>query len=115
MDALFEAELWGSNTFLPRLEPSTDDQQLDDRPPFSRVKLDVLAESGFDLSQRTDCDRYLHSAERLLKFYHEKYEAQYTESNPFWGPIASIDYTLLIKDLEEYVIPYLGSAAHTPG
>lgn len=87
MDALFEAELWGSNTFLPRLEPSTDDQQLDDRPPFSRVKFDVLTESGCDLSQRTDCDRYLHSAERLLKFYHEKYEAQYTESNPFWGPL----------------------------
>ncbi|KAK5089577.1 hypothetical protein LTR70_010099 [Exophiala xenobiotica] len=119
MDALFEAELWGSNTFLPRLDPFRYTHA--DQPHFSRVKFDVLIESGFDLSERTNCDRYLHSAERLLEFYYEKTGARGNMGNEGDEGVESdnddelIDYASPIMDLKQHVIPYLKSVAHTPG
>lgn len=116
MDALFEAELWASNTFLPRLDPVRNTHA--DQPHFSRAKFDVLIESGFNLSERTHCDRYLHSAERLLEFYYEKNEARGNmsdEGDEGDNEGELIDYAPPIKDLKQHVIPYLQSVAHTPG
>jgi len=122
MDALFEAELWGPNTFLPRFDPFRNTHA--DQPHFSRVKFDVLIESGFDLSERTNCDRYLHSAERLLEFYYEKTGARGNMGNEGDEGVESvesdnddelIDYASPIMDLKQHVIPYLKSVAHTPG
>lgn len=121
MDALLEAELWDSNYFLPHLDRDPEEHELD-IPQFSKVKFDVIIESGLDLSKRTDCDKYLHSAEQLLGIYHGKSGRTKIEDNQDGEDEdsedeedTSVNYARLIHQLEEHIIPYLKEAAHTAG
>jgi len=113
MDALLKAELWDSNTFLPHLNRTPGEYELD-LPHFSMVKFDTIIESGFDLSKRIDCDRYLHSAKRLLEFYSLKSQRMERVNDPY-ARSAGRKVARLVKDLKEHVIPYLESAAHASG
>ena len=105
MDALFDAQLWEPNAFLahPELNNVTHLNMNRKMPHFSRAKFEVLIESGFHISTKTNCERYLRSAERLLENYGS------IDIDPALAHMYDEDYVPVIQQLKDFAMPFLES------